>query len=367
MSAVVERRVAAPPVPPREPLLPAVRVGPASLVRRPRVLAVTAGFLGAALAVAVLALGVGDYTLTPGQVVAALAGQGSPQDLLVVQTVRLPRVLTGLAAGAALAVAGALLQTTARNALATPDLLGITAGASAGAVAVITLGGRASTAGPLRDVGVPAAALAGAALASAIVLLIVRRSGFAGTKPLLVGVGVSAFFAAVVSWLLIAAPLNDASRANVWLTGSLNQRSWPELWPLVVCLAAAVVVLAPLASRLGALQLGPDLARATGAGVRGTAAATSLVAVVLTAVAAASVGPMGFVALVAPHAARLASGSSRPPLLASACCGALFLAASDLVARMLLAPLQLPAGAVVAVVGGPFLAWLLVVRRRRTT
>jgi len=333
---------------------------------RPRTVLVTAAAALAAAVVGVVALGVGDFPLSPAEVVSALQGRGTRQQLLVVQVVRLPRVLTGAAAGAALALAGALVITMARNALASPDLLGITAGGSAGAVAVITLGGTASAAGWLRQVGVPTGALLGAALAGMLVWVLTRRGHLSGVRPLLVGVGVSSFFAGVVALLLVAAPIRDAARANVWLTGSLNQRSWPELAPLALTLALVAPVLLVVAHRLHGLHLGTDVARATGTDAGATARLLGAVAVALTAVAAAACGPLGFVALVAPHAARLATGASRPPLVASAAVGALVVLSSDLLARQLFAPVQLPAGAVIAVVGGPVLVALLVSQARRT-
>jgi len=320
------------------------------------------------VAVAVLSLGTGDFSLTPDRVLAALGGGGTRQESVIVTAVRLPRILAGLAVGAALAVSGAIVQTLARNALASPDLLGVTAGASAGAVAVITLGGTGGVvSGALREVGVPLAAAGGAAVAALLVAVLLRRTGTRGLQPLLVGIGVSIFFGGLVSWMMTEADITDAARANVWLTGSLNGRSWPELWPVVVVLLLAAVVLVPIARHLAALALGVDVARGLGVGIRPVVTVYLLVAVLLAAVATSAAGPIGFVALVAPHLARMACGTTRPPLLASALLGALLVAVTDLVARTVIAPVLLPVGAVVAVVGAPFLVWLLVSSRRKAT
>jgi iron complex transport system permease protein len=322
----------------------------------------------ALLAVAVLSLGTGDFGLTPDRVLTALAGGGSRQENLIVGTVRLPRILAGLLVGAALALSGAIVQTLARNSLASPDLLGITAGASAGAVAVITLGGTGGVvAGTLREVGVPLAAAGGAAVAAVLVAVLLGRTGTRGLQPLLVGIGVSIFFGGLVSLMMTRADITDAARANVWLTGSLNGRSWPELWPVAAVLVVAAVVLVPIARHLGALALGVDVARALGVGIRPVVIAYLLVAVLLAAVATSAAGPIGFVALVAPHLARLATGATRAPLVASALLGALLIAVTDLVARTVIAPILLPVGAVVAVVGAPFLVWLLVSSRRKAS
>jgi iron complex transport system permease protein len=283
---------------------------------------------------------------------------------LVLTTIRLPRVLLGLVAGAALGVSGAIVQATARNALASPDLLGVTAGASVGAVTVIVIGGDGASSGLLRSVGVPAAALIGAGLATGGVLLLLRRTGADGLRPLLVGIGVSAFLSGIVSWLMVAATIDDAARANLWLTGTLNGRSWPEFWSATAALAVIGPPLVVLAPRLLTLRLGIDVARGLGLATGRTQVMLLMAAVVLAGATTAVAGPIGFVALVVPHLARLATGSAGPPLAASAVLGALLLVTADLVARTAFAPIQIPTGAVTAFVGAPFLIWLLVRHRK---
>ena len=349
----------------RDGLLPAVRVGRVSAVRRPRTLLVVVVAALAALALAVVSAGTGEFTLAPTRVLEVLIGGGTQREVLVVRTIRLPRVLLGLAVGAALGLSGAIVQTTARNALASPDLLGVTAGASVGAVAVIVLagdGGRVS--GLLELVGVPVAAAVGGLLAAGAVLAVLRVVGGNGVHPLLVGVGFSALLGGLVNWLMIAAGVEDAARATVWLTGSLNGRSWGELSAVLVVLAVLLPVLVPLSTRLPAIELGPDVARALGVGRGAVQAALLGVGVLLASVTTAAAGPIGFVALVGPHLARLACGAPRPPLTASAMIGALLVVGSDLLARTAVPPVQLPVGAVTALVGAPFLLWLLVRGRR---
>ena len=346
-------------------IAPALRLGRASVRWRPRHLVVVVVAVVAALAVAVVSAGVGDFTMTPGRVLEVLAGQGTRREELVILTIRLPRILVALVVGLALGMSGAITQTTARNALASPDLLGVTAGASVGAVAVIVLGGSSGqVAGLLESIGVPAGALLGGFLAAALVLLIVRRAGTTGLQPILVGVGVSALLGGLVSWMMTAASIDDAARANVWLTGSLNGRSWGELWSLLVVVAICLPLLVPLSARLGTVDLGHDVARGLGVSLLRTNGALLAVAVVLASVTTAAAGPVAFVALVCPHLARLASGASRPPVFASGALGALLVVASDLVARTAIAPIQIPVGAVTALVGAPFLLWLLVRTRR---
>ncbi len=345
-----------------------VRIGPFSQQIHRRTVVVCALFFAGAVLLAGAGLALGDYTLSPGGVIAALRGEGSARDHLVVNVIRLPRIVLGVVVGVCLAVAGAVVQTTARNSLASPDLLGVSAGAGAGAVAAIVLGGtNAAGVAALDVIGTPIAALIGGTLAAALVGLLLGFTGTTGLSPLLAGVGVSALFGGLTSWMLTAASIDDAARANAWLAGSLGGRGWAEVAAVTVAAVAALVPLVVLSSRLPALELGSSLATSLGYRVPASVAMLLLLAVVLTSVPVAAAGPIGFIALVAPHLARLACRTPRPPLVASAVAGAALLLASDLVARLALAPLLLPTGAVTAVVGAPFLIWLLVRSRRDLT
>ena len=342
----------------------AIRLGPISIRWRGRIVLVSVIAAVLAIALAVIALGIGDFRATPARVIEVLLGGGERAERLVILNIRLPRIVIAIFVGACLAISGAIIQTTARNSLASPDLLGVTTGAGAGAVAVIVLGGGGEAVGILRTLGVPAAALIGGFAAAALVAILLRISGASGLRPILVGIGVSAFFGGLTSWMLIAASIDDAERATAWLTGSLGGRSWPEVTTVGIALALSVIVLVPLAARLPTLELGSDVAGSLGVRVPATTIALLAAAVVLAAVPASAVGPIGFVALVAPHLARLACATPRPPLVASALIGALLLLASDLVARVAFAPILLPTGAVTALVGAPFLVWLLVRSRK---
>jgi iron complex transport system permease protein len=178
--------------------------------------------------------------------------------------------------------------------------------------------------------------------------------------PVLVGVGVSALLGSLVGWLMVEASIDTAARANVWLTGTLNGRGWTELWVLTAVTGAAAMVLVPASARLTSLALGTDVARGLGVRVGPSLAVLLLVAVALASTTTAMIGPIAFVALVCPHLARLACGAARPPLAASAALGALLLTAADLAARTAVPTVQVPAGAVTALIGAPFLLWLLV-------
>ena len=350
-----------------------IRIGPVSFaIRRRSVIALVIAVL-AAVVLAVVSLGIGDFHVAPARVVEILFGYGDRREQLVILGIRLPRILLAILVGVALALSGAIVQTIARNGLASPDLLGVTSGAGAGAVAVIVLGSVSGenvaggeAIGILRTLGVPTAALIGGFAAAAIVAIVLRVTGAAGLRPILVGVGVSAFFGGLTSWMLVVAQIDDAARANAWLTGSLGGRSWPEVATVGIVTLVVVLALVPLANSLPSLELGTDVARALGQRVRLTTTLLLAAAVVLAAITSSAVGPIGFVALVAPHLARLAAGAPRAPLGLSAVIGAFVVLASDLVARSVAAPILLPTGAVTAIVGAPFLVWLLVRSRKDT-
>ena len=308
--------------------------------------------LGLATAVVLsVSLSVGDYPVPLTDVVPAVFGFGHGDADFVVHTLRLPRALTAVLVGASFGCSGAILQALARNPLASPDIMGITTGASTAAVAIVVLAGGTSS---LVSFG----ALAGALLTAATIYGLAYRRGVSSYRLVLVGIGVSALLSAVTSYLLTRARIFDAQRATVWLTGSLNGRSWGHVRPLVAALAVLAPAVACLHRRLRILQLGDETARALGVPLERTRGALVLVAVALAAVATASAGPVAFVAFVAaPVARRLV----RAPLavVPAALTGAQLLLVADLVARRAFAPAELPAGIVTGAVGAPYLLWLL--------
>lgn len=352
-----------PAVPGRRPF----RLGPAlSGVWRPRFLII--GLIGAVLALLAMAgdIGRGDYPISVLDVLRVLAGGGDDQQRFIVMELRLPRALTGVLVGAALGLSGAITAAIARNALATPDILGITQGASAAAVAVILLGGTGGVIGSVgNQLGLPLAALAGGIATATLIYLLAYRRGIDGYRLVLVGIGVNAVLLSLTNYMLIKARVEDAARAQVWMTGSLNGRGWEHVRPVALALAILVPVALILVFVLGALQYSDETVR--GLGVRLNLARTSLLitAVALAAIATACAGPIGFVAFVAPQAAIRVTGGSRPPLLASATFGAALVVASDVIARTMLGDLELPVGIVTSAIGAPFLLYLLAVNTRR--
>ncbi|TFV86585.1 iron chelate uptake ABC transporter family permease subunit [Blastococcus sp. CT_GayMR16] len=338
-----------------------VRLGPVSGIVRWRQLVVPLAALALLVLLSAVSLGRGDFPIAIGDVLRTLAGLGEQAQEFIVLELRAPRIVVGLLVGLALGIAGALFQTFARNPLASPDVLGITQGASVGAVAAIVLSG-----GALGGLGVPVAALAGALLTGGLLFVLTWRAGIDGYRLVLIGIALWSAMAALTDWLLTNAEIHDAAAAYVWITGSLNARTWDNAVPL----ALSLVVLVPLAlaaSRvLGVLQFGDDTARGLGVRLPLAQAAVVLVAVGLVATSVAAAGPITFVALVVPQIAVRLTGGSRPPLLASGLLGAVLVVGADLVTRTLL-PQALPVGILTAAIGAPYLLWLLVRGRRRST
>jgi iron complex transport system permease protein len=306
-----------------------------------------------ALAVALCAVAVGDYPMPLPDVLATLAGDGTLVTYDVVVRHRLPRAIVGLLVGAALGIAGTIFQRLARNPLVSPDVIGINAGASAGAVVMIVVVG----AGP---VAVAAGALAGAATAAVLVHAVAHRGGFSGYRLVLVGIGVSALMNAAAAYLLTRSDRHEALRAATWLVGSVAGRSWPDVVVVAVALAVCVPPVLLLTRQLQLLELGDDLARGLGARVELARPALLACGVGLAALATAAAGPIAFVALVAPQIVRRMLDVRSVGLLPASGIGALVVAAADLAARRLFSPYELPAGVLTAAVGAPVLLYLLV-------
>ncbi len=323
------------------------------------------------LALVVLAaaanIGRGDFPISVDEVLGVLLGGGAASQQFIVLELRLPRTLTGILVGAALGRSGAITQAIARNPLASPDILGVTAGASTAAVVVIVIGGSYGTVGAaLAGVALPIAALVGGLVSAALVYALAWRRGIEGYRLVLVGIGILYVCTAFTSWLLVIAQVYDAARAAVWLTGSLNGRGWEHVTPIGLALGVLVPVALILAFVLGALQFGDDTARGLGVRVDRARSALILVAVGLAAVSTSSAGPILFVALVVPQICQRLVGAARPPLLTSAVYGALLVVTADLIARTVLGA-ELPVGVVTAILGAPYLLYLLARRNRKVS
>jgi len=328
-----------------------------SLRLEPRALAVLAVMLAAALALFTVALARGEFPLPLPDVLGALVGAGDEATSFVVVDLRLPRALTAVLCGAAFGVAGAIFQDVARNPLVAPDLIGIAGGASLAAIAVIVFG---DTSGAI---SVALAALVGALVTGALLYGLAWRSGVAGYRLVLVGIGVAAVMQAGISYVLTRGQIFEVQLAYVWMVGSLAGRGWEHVWPLALTIAVLLPVALALARQLEALQLGDDVARALGVGVEPARLALLAIAIVLTGVAVSAAGPIAFVAFVAPHIARRLSRSVAPGavLPVAAAAGAVLVVGADLAGRELFAPTEVPVGLVTAILAAPY--FLLLLRR----
>jgi ferric hydroxamate transport system permease protein len=316
--------------------------------------------LGTAVVVlaVVIALGLrfGDLPVTWSDLIGAVTGSGDAGTTMVIGH-RAPRLIVGAAAGACLALAGAALQAVARNPLAEPYLLGVTGGCGLGAVSALAFF-------PGVAIALPTMALAGGLLAAAVVLGLARGSDgmIDPGRIILIGIGVAAMTTSVVHMFAIGSSAKLAS-ALTWLSGTTYARTWDTMWLFILPLAAIPVLVATHRS-MDLLSLGDDLPRSLGLRLQRLRAGLLASAVVIAAGAAAAVGTIGFVGLVAPHLARRIAGPRHRHMLAvSAVLGAILVVAADTAGRSLLAPREIPAGIITALIGAPYLIWLL----RRTT
>jgi iron complex transport system permease protein len=310
------------------------------------------------LAVAVL-LGVrfGSVPLSTAEVWTVLAGGGDGPTRDIVLSLRMPRVILALLVGGGLAIAGATFQALLRNPLAEPYILGISGGASVGAVMILALGW--ATAGSWV---LPLAAFAGALLAIGLVFRVATATGRAMDVRvlLLAGVVVAAFFSACIAFILAISPARTVQSAVLWIMGSFAAATWQSVLLAAAYTLPATLLLIGLARPLNLMAIGEETAHHLGADVEGVKRISLVVAALITASGVAVAGVIGFVGLVVPHAVRLLVGSDHRALLPlSFLAGGAFLTLADLVARLALAPTEIPIGVITAFVGVPFFLVLL--------
>jgi iron complex transport system permease protein len=327
------------------------------------------GFALAVLALAVAGIALGPVSLGIGEVASALAGRGEPMAQAIVAQIRAPRVALAAAVGAGLALSGTTLQGVLRNPLADPGLIGVTAGGSLGAVAVIVLGGAVMGAVPagLRPWLMPAAAFAGASAATALVFGLARRGGATHAATLiLAGVAVNAIAGAVVGLMVYVSDDQQLRDLTFWTMGGLGGADWQAAALAAVCIAAAAAGLLRLARALDLLQLGERAAWHAGLEVERVKREAGLWSALAVGAGTAVAGPIAFIGLVAPHIARLCVGPShRLVAPAAALVGAALLLGADLAVRLVVPPAEPPVGLATSLIGGPFFLWLLLTRMRR--
>ncbi|WP_245851138.1 iron ABC transporter permease [Brachybacterium vulturis] len=328
---------------------PQARIGLRSLRRFLLVLAVLGALVAAVVLLGLLA---GSLWLRTGDILLWLRG-GAPELIARALTDRLPRVGAAVLAGAALALAGTVVQTTVRNPLAEPGLLGITAGAGLGAATVVTTldGGRLLM--------IVCAVLVGVATFALIALLAWRR-GLAPERFVLVGIGTGYGMSALTTFLLLSANPFDTPTILTWLSGTTYGRSLGDVVPVLIALVLITPLLLGMHRELDLLAIDEDTPRVLGVRLERTRLAVMGVAAVLASISVVAVGVVGFVGLVAPHLARaLVGGRHLRTIPAAMLLGGGLVGLADALGRSLIAPAQIPAGLMVAVLGAPYFVWLL--------
>ena len=359
----------------REILAPGARVIRArstSVVFVPRLAWLSLGALVLLLAAVAGHLMFAGRPVEFARVIAALLDDPSlPRAVrLTVLEFRLPRTIAGAVAGACLAVAGGLTQTVARNPLATPEILGVTAGASTGAVAVLVLAGagHGGASGMASTIGMPVAAALGAlGTGTAVFLLTYRRAqqGFDSMRLVLVGLGAAGLASSITTWLLTLGDVTNASQALTWMMGSLNGKDWGTVVPSLLASLPLLAVAGACGRWLLLSAFDDDTARSLGLPLARSRPMLLLLSVLLAAVGTVLAGPVAFVALLCPLTARFAGRTVVPSLGLTALLGAAFVVLSDLVAGFFL-PHSLPVGVFTTVLGAPVLIALVFRSQRRT-
>jgi iron complex transport system permease protein len=324
-----------------------------SRARRSRRYVVVVAVLAAvALVIAAVSLCVGAYSLSVPDVIRTLLGGGEGRESFVVLQLRAPRLVLGILAAVCFAVAGALFQTLLRNPLASPDIIGVSGGASFAAVfAILVLG--------LGGLSVSLFAFAGALIVAAAIYLLAARGGLNGYRFVLIGIGMAFMVNASLNFMITRAEVRDAQEALVWLVGSLGSARWPEIALLALCAVVLLPLVAATVPRLRMLQLGDETAVGLGVNAERVRLVLLILAVALVAAATAAVGPIAFVAFVSAPIARRVVGTGGLALLPSALVGIIIVTLSDLVAQHLLGSVTVPVGVITGVIGAPYLLWLL--------
>lgn len=318
-------------------------------------LLVIAVLLTITVLIACASLALGKYPLSAMALVQALGSRDIAENAFIVQILRMPRMLMAFMTGSALAVAGLLFQTMVRNSLASPDVMGVTGGASATAVWFITAG-----ASSISAFWLPPVAMAGGMIGGGLVYLLGRKDKLSSTRLILTGIGVAAIMTAITTMQLVFSPPSSVMSAYVWLIGSLYGARWHEVQALFIWLSPAAIVLVWLARSLQVNELDESLGTSLGVDVKRMRLILLFLGVYLAGAAIAYAGALSFVGLISPHLARRLVHRPGPELIfVTALTGSILVMLADLIGRVAFQPLDLPAGIFISAVGAPYFLYLL--------
>jgi len=303
---------------------------------------------------------IGEAFIPPYDLIQTFLGNGSKFHELVVFSFRLPRIIIALLVGICLAISGGILQNLVRNPLASPDIIGITGGASVAVVIFFMIFSDTSNSLTVSIHWLPVAAFIGAMTTGLIVYLFAWKNGVSSYRLVLIGIGLALLTKSLTTLFMIKGPIYQATQANIWITGSVYAANWSQvqiLFPLTVILILITVI---MTRNINIQEFGDDIATGVGSQVQLNRLFLLILSTALTACAVAFAGGIGFVGLIAPHIAKRLVGSSFGAVLpVSALIGALIVMLSDFLGKTLFLPLEVPAGVFTAAIGAPYFIYLL--------
>lgn len=306
----------------------------------------------------------GEQYIQPWRIIAILFGQGTEFEQLIVHSFRMPRIVIAILVGMSLAVAGTILQAIVRNPLASPDIIGITGGASVAVVLFLALFSDENNSLTVSIHWMPLSAFVGATIVALLLYMLAWKNGLSPIRLVLIGIGMWALTKALTDLFMLLGPIYRASQANIWITGSVYGSSWHNvqiLMPVTITLLCMAMV---MIRNVNIQELGEEIAIGVGTKMQQQRLLLLLLSTALIGSAVAFAGGIGFVGLMAPHIARRLVGSSFGAMLPlSALIGAILVLGADSIGRTLFLPVEVPAGVFTAAIGAPYFIYLLFKQR----
>lgn len=313
------------------------------------------------IGVTIISLTSGHLPLSLGDILDVLNGEGSNAQRLLLIEFRLPRILIAILVGAGIGISGAIFQGVTQNGLADPGIIGINSGAGLGVVSYLALtASRSEQIGGLAVFSLPLTAFAGGIFAACFIYILAWKNGVTPTRLILIGIGINAGFGAALLFIQLRISENMFNRATVWLSGSIWNAHWGTIWSILPWLLFFIPYAFYKARILNIIHLGDEIASGLGTKVEFERAILLFTAIALSSVSVSAAGGIAFLGLGAPHLARrIVGGNNKRTLPVSALIGSFLLLGSDVIARTLFAPSEIPVGLVVSVIGAPYFIYLL--------